>query len=126
MLSHALELLRRTGLASGAGSARLDPRPDRATLFSAIRGDAREEAPVFVSRKGSSLCTTQAFRIVRRAARQIERAEPGGRQRRPGRARGCLHCGETGLDALRVLGDEAFRMVDTIAPLVRGIKEETV
>ncbi len=42
----------------------------RVTLLSAIRGDARKEAPVFVSRKGSPLSTSQAFRIVRAAARR--------------------------------------------------------
>ncbi len=39
-------------------------------VLSAIRGDAGEEAPVFVSRKGSPLSTSQAFRIVRAAARR--------------------------------------------------------
>jgi integrase/recombinase XerD len=38
--------------------------------LSAIRGDAGEEAPIFLSRKGSPLCTSQAFRIVRAAARR--------------------------------------------------------
>ncbi len=38
--------------------------------LSAIRDDAGEDAPVFVSRKGSPLCTSQAFRIVRQAARR--------------------------------------------------------
>ena len=35
-----------------------------------IRGGAGEDAPVFVSRKGSPLSTSQAFRIVRQAARR--------------------------------------------------------
>ncbi len=39
-------------------------------VLSAIRGDAGEEAPVFVSRKGSPISTSQAFRIVRAAAKR--------------------------------------------------------
>ena len=38
--------------------------------LSAIRSDASEDGPVFVSRKGSPLSTSQAFRIVRAAARR--------------------------------------------------------
>ncbi len=38
--------------------------------FKAIRSDAREDAPVFVSRKGSPLSVSQAFRIVRAVARR--------------------------------------------------------
>jgi integrase/recombinase XerD len=39
-------------------------------VLSTIRDDASEDAPVFVSRKGSPLSTSQAFRIVRAAARR--------------------------------------------------------
>ncbi len=39
-------------------------------VLSAIRGDAGEDGPVYVSRKGSPLSTSQAFRIVRAAARR--------------------------------------------------------
>ncbi len=38
--------------------------------LSAIRDAAGEDAPVFVSRKGSALSTSQAFRIVPQAARR--------------------------------------------------------
>ncbi len=38
--------------------------------LTAIRDDAGEDAPAFVSRKGTPLCTSQAFRIVRAAARR--------------------------------------------------------
>ncbi len=38
--------------------------------LSAIRGDAGDDGPVFVSRKRSPLSASQAFRIVRQAARR--------------------------------------------------------
>ena len=38
--------------------------------LSAIRGETGEDGPVFVSRKGSPLSASQAFRIVRQAARR--------------------------------------------------------
>ena len=40
-------------------------------VLSAIRGDAGEDGPVYVSRKGSPLSVSQAFRIVRAAARRV-------------------------------------------------------
>ncbi len=56
---HALELLRRTGLASGAGFARLDPRPDCAL---------RRSAPSVATLAGKRPCSSRAR--VRRSARR--------------------------------------------------------
>lgn len=39
-------------------------------VLSAIRDNAVEDAPVFISRKGTPLSVSQAFRIVRAAARR--------------------------------------------------------